>query len=82
MIDLKKLEKKIDVFLEAQKKESLEAFLFNERYGKPLNKIIGKSSFVSLPRVGHKISFANVAKHTFSNNDKNDEFVSNNTLAA
>ena len=84
MIDLKKLEKKIDAFLEAQTKESLEAFLFQERYGKPLNKIIGRSSFISLEnRVSSKMQFSYSAnKHRFSNSDKNKTETTETILAA
>jgi len=47
MIDLDKLEKRIDKLFETETSDSLATWLFNERYGN-INTILGDGSFVNL----------------------------------
>lgn len=82
MIDLKKMETQLDAVLAKETKESLEAWLFNERY-KSLYKIIGRGgSFVSLSPIKDKIPFSKIAQPKFSNVDETKTVSNNYILAA
>lgn len=54
MIDLQELERKIDVLLENETKDSLTAWLLNKRFVN-LTELLGKGTFVGLANQGTAI---------------------------
>ena len=78
MIDLNKLETKIDKLFENETSDSLTKWLLNKRFGN-INILLGNGKFVSMK--SHKTPlFSNSQKSNFTKKENN--FISINRLAA
>ena len=81
MIDLQKLEAKIDALLESETESSLTEWLLNKRYGN-LTNLLGKGSFVILQN-RKAPSFLPIKNKTVIKEEDNSFFrTSNNRKAA
>ena len=80
MIDLKKIEDKIDILLDKETKATLEEWLLKNRY-KNINKLIGKGSFVSLKTEGVQFK-SNIAHANYKVSVKESSSVPSNRFAA
>lgn len=69
MIDLKKIDEKVDTLLENESSDSLTKWLLNKRFGN-VSSILGEGKFVSMQSQNTPISFKNKSANF---NQKNDE---------
>ena len=78
MIDLNKLEAKIDELFENETSDSLTKWLLNKRFDN-INTLLGDGTFVSM-RSHNTPLFSNFQKHNFTKKENN--FVPINRLAS